>query len=64
LYLFPDVNLTLEISNVSAGAEEKQLAELEFLTRLHFTTPAACSERGSGFRKPNVISGLLGQQVY
>jgi hypothetical protein len=31
LYLFPDVNLTLEISNVSAGAEEKQLAELESL---------------------------------
>jgi hypothetical protein len=32
--------LTLEISSVSAGAEEKQLAELEFLTQLHSTTPA------------------------
>src|SRR6185312_17095242 len=60
LYLFPDVNLTLEISNVSAGAEEKQLAELEFLTQLYSNTPA---DLHAGFRQTSAHTIGNGQRL-
>ncbi|HWG88864.1 MAG TPA: hypothetical protein VN679_13845 [Candidatus Acidoferrales bacterium] len=60
---FPDVDFDAGKSNVSAGAEEKQLAELEFLTQVHSTTPAGLSGRFVRLSKHFGISELPPQQA-
>ena len=54
---FPDVDFDAGKSNVSAGAEERQLAELEFLTQEHSTTPAGPPYRLLKYSNPFGITG-------